>query len=96
MRALIERLRPRDLYDIFYLFQNISPNHSKDMINKALLKKCEYKNISKPTMNIIENKLERNELETEWVNMLSHQVPELPPFEHFWEKLPDIFNWLYQ
>lgn len=96
MRALTERLRPRDLYDIVHLFQNISPNHSKDMINKALLKKCEYKDISKPTMNIIKNKPERNELEIEWVNMLGHQVPELPPFEKFWEKLPDIFNWLYQ
>ena len=37
MRALTERLRPRDLYDIVHLFQNISPNQNKDMIIKALL-----------------------------------------------------------
>ena len=45
-------------------------------------------------MAILENKPERAELVTEWKNMLGHQLPILPPFEQFWEELPDMFEWL--
>lgn len=36
-------------------------------------------------------------LVTEWGlrgNMLGHQLQALPPFEQFWDELPNIFNWL--
>jgi len=36
-------------------------------------------------------------LVTEWglrSNMLGHQLQALPPFEQFWDELPNIFNWL--
>lgn len=26
--------------------------------------------------------------------MLGHQLPVLPPVEHFWESLPEIFSWI--
>ena len=29
-----------------------------------------------------------------WGNMLGHQLQALPPFEQFWNELPNIFNWL--
>lgn len=35
------------------------------------------------------------ELENEWGNMLSHQVPMLPPREQFWDQLPSVLTWLY-
>jgi hypothetical protein len=28
--------------------------------------------------------------------MLGHQVPVLPPFEQFWQELPEVFDWLYR
>lgn len=34
-------------------------------------------------------------LESEWSNMLSHQVPMLPPKEQFWQELPNRFAWLH-
>jgi len=46
-------------------------------------------------MEILESKAERTELETEWENMLAHQLPSLPPFEQFWQELPAFFEWLY-
>ena len=36
-----------------------------------------------------------HELESEWDNMLSHQVPMLPPKEQFWQELPNMFAWLF-
>lgn len=36
----------------------------------------------------------RAELESEWENMLGHQLPVLPPFEQFWEEAEVLFQWL--
>ena len=43
----------------------------------------------------LESKPERVELESEWANMLVHQLPVLPPFNQFWQELPQVFEWLY-
>jgi hypothetical protein len=29
-----------------------------------------------------------------WSDMLSHQLPVLPPLNDFWDALPEIFNWM--
>ncbi|MFQ5834598.1 MAG: WYL domain-containing protein [bacterium] len=47
-----------------------------------------------PTFVSIENSPYRDELESEWKNMLGHQLQILPPFEQFWEELPRLFSWL--
>jgi predicted nucleotidyltransferase component of viral defense system len=96
IRALAERLRPRDLYDVIHLYRHDSAKHDRAIILDTLEKKCAFKGISVPTMEILESKPERAELETEWENMLGHQVPVLPPFEQFWQELPEIFEWLYR
>lgn len=96
IRALAERLRPRDLYDVIHLHRHDSTKHGRDIILSTLEKKCSFKGISVPTMDFLENKPERAELETEWENMLGHQVPVLPPFEQFWKELPELFEWLYR
>ena len=96
IRAMAERLRPRDLYDVIHLHRHDSTKHSRDIILNTLEKKCSFKGISVPTMDILENKPERAELETEWENMLGHQVPVLPLFEQFWKELPELFEWLYR
>jgi hypothetical protein len=37
----------------------------------------------------------RAEIESEWENMLGHQLPKpLVPFEGFWGSLDDVFSWL--
>lgn len=96
IRALAERLRPRDLYDVIHLYRHDSTKHDRAIILNTLEKKCAFKGLSVPTMDILEGKPERSELETEWENMLGHQVPVLPPFEQFWQELPEIFEWLYR
>lgn len=95
MRALSERARPRDLYDVIHLYRHTSLGEQPTSILEVLKKKCEYKLIPTPTMDLIENHSKLHELEAEWSNMLAHQLPILPPREQFWKELPNLFNWLH-
>lgn len=96
IRALAERERPRDLYDVVYLYRQDGIRPDRVLLLEALKKKCEFKGIHVPTMEILEGKPEKVELETEWANMLAHQLPTLPPFVSFWRELPEVFIWLYE
>ena len=95
LRALAERLRPRDLYDVIHLYRLDTLRVDLKLLVSTLEDKCRFKSITVPTMLILENKPERAELVTEWENMLGHQLPMLPPFEQFWEELPGLFEWLH-
>ena len=96
IRALAERLRPRDLYDVVHLFRHDDDRKDRALILSTLKKKCEFKSIPVPTIESFENNPKRTELETEWENMLGHQLPMLPPFEQFRSELPAVFEWLYR
>jgi len=95
VRALAERERPRDLYDVVHLYRQDDMKPDRAVVFNTLEKKCQYKGISIPTIQSLENQPERIELEAEWGNMLAHQLPILPPFEQFWQELPQVFEWLY-
>jgi predicted nucleotidyltransferase component of viral defense system len=95
IRALAERLRPRDLYDVVHLYRHDELRPDRAIVLSTLEKKCEFKGIAVPTFELIEGKPERVELEAEWENMLGHQLHELPPFQQFWQELPDVFKWLH-
>lgn len=94
MRALAERERPRDLYDVVHLYQHeLRPDYS--VVMATLEKKCSFKGVAVPTLTALEDKPERAELESEWENMLAHQLPTLPPFNKFWQEIPAILDWLH-
>ena len=47
------------------------------------------------TWDVLEgNAPTKTELNSEWKNMLGHQLRNLLPFKQLWEELPDLFNWL--
>ena len=54
-----------------------------------------FKKMPVPTMETFRNRPEREELESEWENMLAHQLPALPSFEQFWKELPEVMEWLH-
>ncbi|PIW33758.1 MAG: nucleotidyl transferase AbiEii/AbiGii toxin family protein [bacterium (Candidatus Ratteibacteria) CG_4_10_14_3_um_filter_41_18] len=85
IRALAERLRPRDLYDVVNLYRHEGINPDRTLVLSTLGKKCQFKNIPIPTMEILNAKPERTELVNEWSNMLKQQLHVLPPFEQFWQ-----------
>lgn len=96
IRALAERLRPRDLYDVVHLYRrhDLTLEHIK--IITTLQSKCEFKGIDVPTLQSIRESPRVAELQVSWSQMLAHQLPALPSFESFWDELPDVFAWLYE
>ncbi|MBZ5535355.1 MAG: nucleotidyl transferase AbiEii/AbiGii toxin family protein [Acidobacteriia bacterium] len=50
-RALFERTRPRDLYDVVYLLENQSSAFDLTQLRDLFRKKCEVKGIAPPSTN---------------------------------------------
>lgn len=94
LRAMGERGRPRDLYDIVLLYRRRDLSAEPKVIKSVLDKKCKFKGISVPSLDGIQNAVTKSELVSGWENMLGHQLQVLPPFDAFWDELPNIFNWL--
>lgn len=94
LRAMGERSRPRDLYDIVNLFRRPEFRSNGELVRSVYVQKCQSKGVPAFTFASIEASPHRSELQTEWANMLDHQLPALPPFEDFWQELPNIYSWL--
>lgn len=94
LRAMGERSRPRDLYDIVNLFRRPDFRLHGELVRSVYVQKCESKGVEVFTLASLERSPYRAELETEWANMLGHQLPALPPFQDFWQELPNVYNWL--
>lgn len=92
IRALAERTRPRDLYDVVNLYRHGDTRPPAAIVRNVLEQKCRYKGIAVPTLDALEPY--RADLEAMWKNMLAHQLPMLPPVEDFWAVLPEVFAWL--
>jgi predicted nucleotidyltransferase component of viral defense system len=94
MRALVERCRPRDLYDVIHLHRHPDLALAAPKVRNLLAQKCAFANVTPPTLESLQASPFRKDLEQEWSNMLAHQLPILPPFERFWNDLGDLFRWL--
>jgi len=92
VRALAERTRPRDLYDVINLFRSVEFRPMAAAVLEVLRKKCAFKGIPVPTFATIV--AGSTELTADWNAMLGHQLPALPPFASFWDELPEFFAWL--
>lgn len=91
-RALAERTRPRDLYDVVHLYRNVDLRPEPQRFVDVLRAKCEYKGIAVPRITDLEP--HRADLEAGWIHMLEHQLPALLPLATFWDALPEIFAWI--
>jgi len=91
-RALGERSRPRDLYDVVNLFRHGEFHPAAVTVLDVLRQKCRFKNVAIPTLGALISA--RDELIGDWEAMLRHQLPVLPPFESFWGELSHFFDWL--
>ena len=94
MRALAERQRPRDLYDVVHLYRRQDLQPDRAVVRSTLSRKCEFKGIPVPTYASLTDRPERTAIEVEWEQMLAHQLPTCPPFAEFWQELPAVFDWL--
>lgn len=95
LRALAERCRPRDLYDVVHMHRHPDLIGRAADVAEVLARKCRHADIEVPTLESIRSSPFRDEIEAEWTNMLAHQLPSpLPPFSGFWDTLDAVFAWL--
>lgn len=92
IRALAERTRPRDLYDVINFFRRPESKSLAKEVRRVLQKKCDFKGIPMPTYRSLEP--QRELCFAGWTEQLAHQLQALPPFEAFWDDLQEFFNWL--
>lgn len=96
VRALSERERPRDLYDVVHLYRHDEIRPDRAVVMQTLREKCAFKNIPVPTKDSLWRADAREKLLAEWEDMLAHQLPVLPPFDQFWDELPNVLDWLHE
>lgn len=94
VRALAQRLRPRDLYDVIHLHRRMDLNPNRARVHSTLVKKCALRGIPTPTIDSLETHENRAFLESEWENQLKHQIPILPDFSSFLSELPQVLDWI--
>ena len=92
VRALGDRARPRDLYDVINLYRNTEARPQPAVLHDVLQQKCGHRGLPVPTLGRLETY--RGDLEGSWQPMLGHQLQALPPVASFWDVLPEFFAWL--
>ncbi|MDX8431340.1 MAG: nucleotidyl transferase AbiEii/AbiGii toxin family protein [Candidatus Algichlamydia australiensis] len=96
IRALIQRSRPRDLYDVIHLNNQQIHAYNKALVRDILLKKCNFAKVPYPEIEKLLNRQNKEFVATGWSNMLAHQISGLEPVEHYWKQLPEVFSWIQQ
>ncbi len=92
IRALKERTRPRDLYDVINFFRRPESREVAGDVKSVVTKKCEFKSITFPVLADLEP--HKDICATGWDDQLRHQLQALPPFDSYWGELPAFFSWL--
>ena len=95
LRALGQRTRPRDLYDVVNLHRRADLRDERERVLAVLERKCAYKNIPVPTLAAVTAPEKAADLRADWQEMLAHQLPELPPVDDFLDALDEVFAWLH-
>jgi predicted nucleotidyltransferase component of viral defense system len=94
-RALLERCRPRDLYDVVHLLENALSDLDLVEVRRLFAEKCSGKGIAVPSSaDVIRIATHDAELRSEWTSMLAHQLPALPDLDALLSRLPAVLGWL--
>ena len=84
MRSLMQRTAPRDLYDLWYLFE-VEGMNIEDCIY-AFQEKTQYKKLN--PKELVKTVLLKEKIFSRlWADHLIHQVKELPEFKDVWREL---------
>ncbi|MFA6604091.1 MAG: nucleotidyl transferase AbiEii/AbiGii toxin family protein [Patescibacteria group bacterium] len=94
-RALFERSRPRDLYDVTFLLRNQVEQFDLSIVKNFFGTKCRSKSFEPPTATQLTDKvINSEEIRTDWAAMLAHQLPILPNVEEFVRQIGPLLVWL--
>lgn len=94
LRALGQRTRPRDLYDIVNLYRRADLRGEHALVAEVLARKCAFKQVSVPSLEAISVPEKLADLRNDWRAMLAHQLPVLPAVDEFLDALAGVFSWL--
>lgn len=83
IRALFERTRPRDVYDVW----NISKQYDVGQAIEIFRGKCEFKDVEPNIGHIIERK---DDFANAWKNSLGHQLRDLPEFIPIFDEVIEL------
>lgn len=94
-RALYERARPRDLYDVVYLMENRPSELDMGQTRQLFIRKCQVKGVRPPSSpELLALITQSDELRAEWSNMLAHQLPALPDLDIFLHRAREALAWI--
>lgn len=94
-RALLERTRPRDLYDVVFILESRAGDVDLDEARDFFGRKCVAKGFQPPSSDeLLILVRSSGELRADWDNMLAHQLPQLPPFEDHLGRLEIVLRWI--
>jgi predicted nucleotidyltransferase component of viral defense system len=93
LRSLIQRNRPRDIYDIWYIMQSAENTNNK-AIKELLLKKAETKNIEIVNVDQFVNPQKMRKNKRAWESSLKQHLPinSLPDFDTVYSQLELIIE----
>ena len=94
VRAMTERGRPRDLYDVVHIYRHEAFRLNLGVVRDVLARKCDQRGLPFPTLELWASAPDRDELAAAWARMLGHQLPALPSLESMWDELEAFFGWL--
>jgi predicted nucleotidyltransferase component of viral defense system len=96
-RALCERMRPRDLYDVVMLGVMQRSEDGVRALRSVAAEKFAVKGMTLPSVSdVVTRAAADEELRSEWENMLGHQLPATPPLDDFLARLADAIAWMHE
>lgn len=96
-RALCERMRPRDLYDVVLLGATSRSDSDAHALRQVAREKFAVKGMTLPAIaDVMSRAAIDEELRSEWDSMLGHQLPATPPLDDFLARLPDGIAWMQE
>jgi predicted nucleotidyltransferase component of viral defense system len=94
-RALCERMRPRDLYDVVLLGAITRSDDDAQALRAIAIEKFAVKGMLLPVVADVMRRAEADEeLRSEWDSMLGHQLPATPLLDDFLARLPEGIAWM--
>ncbi len=92
LRALLQRARPRDVYDVVNLF-DVQHQLNSRSFKHTLERKFTFRSLPMPTWNTLNTHKATQDLPKSWDHMLGHQIANLENWQSYWSRLEEVLNW---
>ena len=95
MRALIQRTRPRDLYDVWFLLKFHSDSFKREKLTDLFLKKCAYKKVEYKSIKKFGFEDRKQDFINTWRTSLQNQLRSPPDGETVINEIKSLLDSLF-